>query len=147
MNKTSYTLSSITLIESQFKRAPQIDIEDKGFSSKIDINIEHQREGNKIFIILSLSFNAGTSSDSNQISSLVKMLGAFEFNHINDDLPLDKFINLNGPAIIFPFIREHLASISMKAGINPILLQPVNFVKLAEERKKKEEAGKINNKS
>ena len=60
------------------------------------------------------------------------MVGIFECPTETDvQLSIENFSKVNAPAIIFPFVREHLASVSMKAGINPILLPAVNFVKLA----------------
>ncbi|NCD10471.1 MAG: preprotein translocase, partial [Negativicutes bacterium] len=35
--------------------------------------------------------------------------------------------NVNGAAIIYPYIREHLTSLSVKAGVGIILLPPANF--------------------
>lgn len=64
------------------------------------------------------------------------MLGVFEFGE-NLSLPLESFANINAPAIIFPYIREHLSNVSMKAGIQPILLPPINFVQLAKDKQKK----------
>jgi preprotein translocase subunit SecB len=52
-------------------------------------------------------------------------------------IPIDQFAKANGPAIMFPFLREHLASITLKAGISPILLPSVNFIRLSEENKAK----------
>jgi len=37
------------------------------------------------------------------------------------------FGNVNGAAIIYPYIREHLTSLSVKAGVGIILLPPANF--------------------
>jgi preprotein translocase subunit SecB len=67
-----------------------------------------------------------------------KMTGIFDVGEI-DQITIDKFIILNGPAIVFPFVREHIATVSMKGGMAPILLPPVNFLKVAEEKRKNEE--------
>lgn len=69
------------------------------------------------------------------------MVGLFTVPN-NSPLPIEVFTNVNAPAIIFPFLREHLASISMKAGIQPIMLQPVNFVKNSEVEKNESENSK-----
>ncbi len=131
MEKSSYKLLNIILIESQFKREPQITLEAKDFNNKISINVEHQITDNNLFVTVSLNFDAGIL-DTKQIVALIKMLGIFEY--IEDDvLPVKDFAKINAPAIIFPFIREHLASTSMKAGISPILLPPINFIKISQD--------------
>jgi preprotein translocase subunit SecB len=63
-----------------------------------------------------------------EVGSSIKMLGVFE-QYGEVELKKEHFADVNGPAIMFPFIREHLASLSMKAGIGPILLPPINFTK------------------
>jgi preprotein translocase subunit SecB len=63
------------------------------------------------------------------------MLG--EFEKIGDVLmDLESFGKVNGAAIIYPYIREQLSNISLKAGIGNIILPPANFVKLNSETSK-----------
>ena len=42
-------------------------------------------------------------------------------------LDLESFGRVNGAAIIFPYIREHLTNLSAKAGVGLIMLPPFNF--------------------
>ena len=49
---------------------------------------------------------------------------------------LENFGRINGAAIIFPYIREHISSLSIKAGIPPIVLPIVNFLNSANQKQK-----------
>ena len=62
-----------------------------------------------------------------QFTFFVKMVGVFE--RIGESLLTDgeKFGRVNGAAIIFPYIREHITALSLKAGLDPIILPPINF--------------------
>jgi preprotein translocase subunit SecB len=60
------------------------------------------------------------------------MLGIFEPSDWNDP-HLENFANINAPAIIYPFIREHIASLTTKAKM-PYILPPFNFVELAKNK-------------
>ena len=131
---STYKLLNIILIESRFKRQPNIHFEEEGYHNNVDINLENQTSDNKIFITLTVDFKAGVG-EKEDIEAMAKMLGVFEFEEASQ-IPLKEFANINGPAIIFPFIREHIASCSVKAGINPILLPPINFVKLLKDKEK-----------
>jgi preprotein translocase subunit SecB len=51
-------------------------------------------------------------------------------------LDIKTFGFINAPSIMFPFVREFLAGLSLKAGLKPILLHPVNFAALAGQTKK-----------
>lgn len=135
MEKNTFKLLNIILIESSFKREPQIDFDNQDLHNNINIDVQNSTENSNIlYVTVIMDFD--TSVDNKKfISSKIKMLGVFEFG---EELPLslDSFANINAPAIIFPFIREHLSNVSMKAGIQPILLPPINFVELAKDKKK-----------
>lgn len=135
--ETTYRLLNIILLESNFKRVPVIHFGSPDSKVDININIDNKVEKNKLFVTLSITFVSGKEDTPKEIEASVRTLGIFEFS---DDsvISTNNFGQINGPAIIFPFIREHIASISLKAGINPIILPIVNFVKLAEERAKSE---------
>ncbi|AUD03269.1 hypothetical protein CWM47_16365 [Spirosoma pollinicola] len=51
-----------------------------------------------------------------------------------DQSILDNFADINGPAILFPFVREIIASLTARAGIPTVLVQPLNFVDMAQRR-------------
>ncbi|MEO6404545.1 MAG: protein-export chaperone SecB [Ferruginibacter sp.] len=56
----------------------------------------------------------------------MKMMGLFE--KTGDPLLTEEaFKKVNAPAIIYPFIREHLHNICLKGGIASVLLPTVNF--------------------
>jgi preprotein translocase subunit SecB len=42
----------------------------------------------------------------------------------------EEFGKVNGAAIIFPFIREHIMNMSLKGGIGAVILPPLNFTKI-----------------
>lgn len=48
---------------------------------------------------------------------------------------LNDFANINAPAIIFPYVREIISSLSSKAMLGALFIQPVNFIQLYEDRK------------
>ncbi|MBE7661512.1 protein-export chaperone SecB [Tenacibaculum finnmarkense] len=133
MEKNSYKLLNIILVESSFKRASNIDFSNTDLKNNIDIDINNNVNKNILIVTVTLKFNTTINSEP-IISSEIKTAGSFEFSDDNN-IPLESFGYINAPAIIFPFIREHLSNLSMKAGIQPILLPPVNFVKLARKEK------------
>lgn len=133
MEKNSYKLINILLIESSFKRASNIDFSSDKLNNNIDIDIKNSINENSLIVTVTLKFSTKIE-DEIIISSEIKTAGSFEFGE-NNEVSLENFGNINAPAIIFPFIREHLSGLSMKAGIQPILLPPVNFVNLAKSKK------------
>lgn len=138
---TSFELKHIILIESHFKRVPNFTGKSE-IESGINFSINHESKDNTLAVELAVTFKAGDEPENNpDVEATVKVLGVFLFSEVPEQ-GLEKFSEINAAAIIFPFAREHLASVSLKAGIPPILLPPVNFVKLYEEKQKKQSATK-----
>ncbi|MCD6201588.1 MAG: protein-export chaperone SecB [Bacteroidales bacterium] len=134
MKSNTFRLLNIILIESSFKRKPIIEF-DKELKNNINIDIQNSIEGSNLYVTVTLKFDTALH-DKKFIVSKIKMLGIFEFGD-NPKLSIEDFGHINAPAIIFPYIREHLSNVSMKAGIQPILLPPINFVQLAKKKSKK----------
>ncbi len=126
-----YNFSNIILIESTFKRLPVVNFVSPEYKNDISIGIESQKEGNTLSVFLTVNVSSG-NGDILDVEAKVKMAGIFQKNTEVNEIDMDSFGKVNAPAIIFPFIREHIASISSKAGIPTILLPPINFVKMAE---------------
>ncbi|TDQ06241.1 protein-export chaperone SecB [Pedobacter metabolipauper] len=138
----SFQISEIFLLDSQFKREHKIDFQHPSFKNKVSIETDYNyNEENKILeITVLLNFSAGISNKK-YISAKIIMVGIFNCSG-DAQLSVEQFSKANGPAIMFPFLREHLASVSLKAGIKPILLPAINFIKLAAENKIKKIAPK-----
>ncbi len=58
------------------------------------------------------------------------MVGVFE-KFGDSILDLENFGNVNGAAILFPYIREHLTNLTSKAGLGLIIIPPFNFTNKA----------------
>ncbi len=132
MEDTAYILENISLIESFFKRETHISYDSENFETQINIRTGYNINDNKLFVQVSVEFSA-QNLEKKEIDIKVTILGIFIIPK-NSELSLESFAKINAPAIIFPFIREHIASLSLKAGLQPILLPPINFVKLAKKK-------------
>jgi len=129
----TFKLNKILLIESHFKRETEINFQNKTTKNNINIDIKNTVKEKDINVILTLDFKSYDDVKTN-IEAKIIMAGLFE---ACDSPPIstESFVEVNAPAIIFPFVREHLSTVSLKAGIKPILLPPVNFFELAKSKK------------
>jgi preprotein translocase subunit SecB len=122
-----YKVESVILIESNFSRLPSINQIEHAVTN--EINISHEvfdtNVENTFGVILTLDF-VGKQSDVDFCTSKIKMLGIFE-KVGEPPLNEESFKKINAPAIIYPFIREHLHNICLKAGVANVLLPTVNF--------------------
>lgn len=46
---------------------------------------------------------------------------------IDDDFKNSHFVKINSPAILYPFVRSYINTITTNSGISPIILPSVNF--------------------
>ncbi|HOE38510.1 MAG TPA: protein-export chaperone SecB [Bacteroidales bacterium] len=124
--ESGFRINNLILLESKFKRINNVQFED----ANLDLNIDTEVSVNKNIISVAETVSVKkTHNNTEQFSFLVKMVGIFECIGESQLKDYEKFGKINGAAIIFPYIREHITNLSMKAGLGPIILPPVNFTK------------------
>ena len=127
--ESGYRIKNLLLLESNFKRINNVNFDDAlpGLKMDMNINTEVGVQGNVISVAETVTV-VQNYNDAEQFSFLVKMVGVFECVGESELKDYDLFGRVNGAAIIFPYIREHISGLSLKAGLGPIILPPVNVV-------------------
>lgn len=122
----------IILAESDFKRIPKIQIDGKEKTEvKIQIGMSIDNKANNLISEVTANISQ-TYEAVIQVQAKIKMVGIFN----QSDLSVEEkqnFLRINAPAIVFPFVREHLMSLTVKAGLPVIIINPVNFVELTKD--------------
>lgn len=131
MNKTNkmesgFRINNLILLESNFKRINNVQFNAEMPGLNMDINTEVGVQ-DKIISVAETVTVTQNYKDVEQFSFLVKMVGIFECIGESKIKDFDTFGKINGAAIIFPYVREHITNLSLKAGLGPIILPPVNF--------------------
>ncbi|MBK7911352.1 protein-export chaperone SecB [Candidatus Pollutiaquabacter sp.] len=130
---TGYQPTAIWLLSSQLDRDEIID-----FKKELSVtpNIDYSVVINEKEILCKLFFSVSFKIEDQEVATMSCTFGG-SFNVIGQPkLSTTDFANVNAPSIIFPFIREHVASTAVKAGLGPLILPPVNFVDFALKKKK-----------
>ena len=125
--ESGFHVSNLLLLESQFNRINRVQFNEETFANLIPkIGVAVDVHGNQITVTEEVTVSQEIDGKT-QFSFFVKMVGVFE--RIGESLLNDgeKFGRVNGAAIIFPYIREHITALSLKAGLEPIILPPINF--------------------
>ncbi|HQO10628.1 MAG TPA: protein-export chaperone SecB [Clostridiales bacterium] len=78
---------------------------------------------------------AEITEKSGNFKLICSMIGVFTVEDEKANMPLKDFAEMNAAALIFPYLREHISSISVKAGIQVILLPPTNIMALVQKNK------------
>ncbi len=56
-----------------------------------------------------------------------KFIGFFSIIKGEENMDIKEYVRCNAPALMFPYVREHISSITGKSGINPVYLPPLNI--------------------
>jgi preprotein translocase subunit SecB len=127
--QNKYKLERVALLRSDFKREGTLEMDDRKFEAHHELKVlsgQVNPSTNKFTVGLELDYWQ-TVGGKEQVRAKIIFAGSFE--KIGEPKPvIDFFKEVNAPAQIFPFVREHLATLSIKASLSPILLEPINFV-------------------
>ncbi len=125
---------NISLLESTFRRERGNIVQDSEeikFSIEIETHFSDEKKELLVFL------TTATQSESPFCFS-VTYGGTFALD-IQEATHIERIGTVNCPAIIFPFIREHVAELTRRAGLNAFIMNPVNFVVLANQDREEKE--------
>lgn len=146
MSDFKFNLDSISLIRADFLRQVDLNLSDVENKPDISVKVSHakiqQEDRQGIDVSLYIKVLVSNNDGADQIAVSAEMLGSFTISGEPPQKTVDYFGNINGPAIIFPFVREVIASLTVKANIAPILLPAMNFVAAYEENLSRQEKNK-----
>ncbi len=124
-NTTSgFAINNIILTESSFSRINNAVFEEVENNMNINVNVMVNAPTITVEETVDLVQN---HKGNEQMKIRVKMIGIFRVVGESKIKDLEAFGRINGASIIFPYIREHITSITQKGGMGAIILPPVNF--------------------
>lgn len=132
-------IGSISLIANNFVRS--FNMQDNEYKINADIEINYDLTDDKkmlgVMFTYKMAIPAEKEEDEPQFTYTSLHFAELYITDYEDSSDykksLDRYVNVNVAAIIFPFVREHLATITMKAGMAPIFIPSINFIKRYQE--------------
>jgi len=94
---------------------------------KLDIEIKRTNIDGQNDNIYKLLFEIIITDKNKSLNINLKIEGHFEFDKDVNDEALDSFININAPAILFPYVRAYISTLTALSGITPIILPTINL--------------------
>lgn len=127
--ESGFRIHNILLVESNFTRIDTVVFNNPDIKQEVHINAEVSinPDSNLISVKQTLHYSQEFNGVE-QVTAKISMIGVFE-KYGDSPLNLEQFGHVNGAAIVYPYIREHLSSLSAKAGLGLIFLSPVNLTK------------------
>lgn len=122
--ESGFTIKNIILIESSFSRINNVIFDNA--QNNININVNVSIDGANVTVEETVGL-LQKQNGNDQVKFRVKMIGMFEKIGESEIKDLDRFGRINGASIIYPYIREHISNVALKAGLGILILPPVNF--------------------
>lgn len=115
----------------------------KGGDPKVDVNLglkNRKLEGEDNWeVSLSITANITNSESGNTLFIIeIEHAGAFLLKNIPEE-HVAAVLNVECPSLLFPYTRQIISQASVDGGFIPFLMEPVNFLALYENSKKKKE--------
>lgn len=129
MDKTKQpgiNFNGILLVEEKFWRDHEVP-DNPEILFDIEMNLNIQEENCNTQLISTLIMKNETEEVLKLESTFV---GLFSINKENENMDMEHYLKNNSPALMFPYIREHIAMITQKSGVGPVLLPPMNIIAL-----------------
>ena len=67
----------------------------------------------------------------------VQQAGIFRIRNVSDE-EIDPVLGIGCPTILFPYLREAVSDVVTRAGFPPVILSPVNFEAIYQQKKQKQ---------
>lgn len=125
--QSGFNVESILLTESSFTRKGKINFSES--EQEVSFETGVGSKDNTVNVKLTTTVT-NKLKDEEQYKIVVSFVGVFKRTGNSQILDNEQFGRINGAAIIFPFVREHIANIALKDGLGSVILPPVNFTKI-----------------
>ena len=106
---------------------------------QVDVDVKSKplnQEGNNIFEV-ELIIKAETKSEEESLFIVeATYCGIFTIENAENEL-LDKILLIECPKFLFPFLRSTLAFCTREGGFPPLMISPVDFATMYEQKKVK----------
>jgi|LGVF01.1.fsa_nt_gb preprotein translocase subunit SecB len=123
--------------EFQFKgyfiKSSSIDLGIGKKGGKLSLNFIPKGKINTTNSSFELDLLVEITEANNAVKIIVNAIGNFKFSSMSNEL--DNFFYISAPAILFPYIRSYITSLSALSGVTPIILPTMNLTHLSEELK------------
>lgn len=99
----------------------------------VDIGITTEKLGDNVYEAV-INFRAKAENKIGVIYELeIAYGGVYQIENMPEQ-SLEPFLHINCPFLLFPFLRRMVADVTREGGFPPLLLDPIDFAKLFEQR-------------
>ena len=121
-NQTHFTFQHYEIVKSL------IEIErNKDISSDLSVSLKKNSNKYDDRGIIELELNVKINDRNQAIKIDVDVIGIFKFDKEVDPKTLSSLVNVNASAMLFPYVRSYITSLTALSGIQPVILPVLNL--------------------
>lgn len=129
MNNSSFQFKGYKIIDSHIKQNHD-DI-----AHELKLSFIPKGEIDKTQSIFLLTLETTIEDENNAFSANIKAKATFSFDKDADPEHIDNFFYINAPAILFPYIRAYISTLTTLSGVKPVTLPTLNLSSLGKDLK------------
>jgi preprotein translocase subunit SecB len=129
----SFEVQGAPQIFINLREAPKVDI-------ALDVQARRLQEGQENFeVSLQIRCEAKLPGDTTAFIAELVYCGIFTLNGITPEM-MEPVLLVECPRLLFPFARNILADVTRDGGFPPVMLAPIDFVALWQNRRAQQQA-------
>lgn len=125
-----FSIENILLIKSSFSRVTNVHFGQEIVEAKTDVNVNVEIMNTETSVVTETVSYKQINKETQEVEVDIEVVMAGIFKRIKENpITLVDFSYVNGAALMFPYIREHITALTIKSGIGAVFLSPVDFTK------------------
>lgn len=131
-----FSLDKIYIKDSSLEvpNAPKIFLKQGQPSIELNINFNTNSIDNGVFqTIITATVDAKVENEQMFLIEL-QQAAIFQIRNIPEE-QMEMVLNIECPNMLFPYLRESVSDLTSRAGFAPVILAPINFAFLYQQRK------------
>jgi preprotein translocase subunit SecB len=129
MNNSSFQFKGYKIIDSHIKQNHD-DI-----ANELKLSFIPKGEIDRTQSSFLLTLETTIEDDNNAFTANIKAKATFSFDKDADPEHIDNFFYINAPAILFPYIRAYISTLTTLSGVKPVTLPTLNLSSLGKDLK------------
>jgi preprotein translocase subunit SecB len=128
-------------ISLEIPHAPAIYLEREAPQIELQLNSQASPIGDGVYEVAVTVTVTAKLKEQDKVSFLIeaKQAGVFQIRNIPQE-ELEPVLSVVCPNMLYPYLREVVSDVSVRAGFAPVLLNPINFEVLYHQQKQQQQA-------
>lgn len=124
----------------ELPNAPQIFLEQGSPAVSVEVHTKAEQLGDGVFeAVLTVTVTSKLENDKTLFLVEAVQAGIFRIQDVPQE-DLEPLLGIACPNILYPYVREVVSDMVVRAGFPPVVLQPMNFESIYQQQKQAQQS-------